>query len=281
MERVFQAGANAASCRSWKGFDMRDKPESVPMVVDLEGRTAVVTGGGTGIGRAVSIGLARCGASVVVNFSRSTREAEKTVEEVRRAGGQAIAVRADVTDEQQVADLMTAAVERFGGLDILVANAGAPGQGRLTSELTGEQWEHDLATNCRSAFFCVKHAMAHLPDGRGRIILTGSMSARTGATPGALTYVASKAALEGMTRNWAQEFGPRGITVNTIAPGIVRTRLHARASAERYQYLIGRIPLGRDGQPEDCVGAFLLLAGDDGAFITGQVIEVGGGMLAS
>ena len=251
------------------------------MVVDLQGRTAVVTGGGTGIGRAVSVGLARCGASVVVNYSRSAQEASETVGEIEASGGRALAVRADVTDEWQVADLIAAAVEEFGGLDILVANAGAPGQGHLTSELTEEQWEHDLATNCRSAFFCVKHAMAHLPDGRGRIILTGSMSARTGATPGALTYVAAKAALEGMTRNWAQEFGPRGITVNTIAPGIVRTRLHARASAERYQYLIGRIPLGRDGQPEDCVGAYLLLAGDDGAFITGQVIEIGGGMLAS
>ena len=260
---------------------MSEERKTVPMSVELQGRTAVVTGGGTGIGRAVSIGLARCGASVVVNYSRSLQEANETVEEIRRMGGQALAMRADVTDEQQVAELMAAAVENFGGLDILVANAGAPGQGQLTSELTEEQWEHDLATNCRSAFFCVKHAMAHLPDGRGRIILTGSMSARTGATAGALTYVASKAALEGMTRNWAQEFGPRGITVNTIAPGIVRTRLQARTSAERYQYLIGRIPLGRDGQPEDCVGAFLLLAGDDGAFITGQVIEVGGGMLAS
>ncbi len=260
---------------------MSEERKIVPMSVELKGRTAVVTGGGTGIGRAVSIGLARCGASVVVNYSRSLQEANETVEEIRRMGGQALAMRADVTDEQQVADLMAAALENFGGLDILVANAGAPGQGHPTSDLTEEQWEHDLATNCRSAFFCVKHAMAHLPDGRGRIILTGSMSARTGATPGALTYVASKAALEGMTRNWAQEFGPRGITVNTIAPGIVRTRLHDRASAERYQYLIGRIPLGRDGQPEDCVGAFLLLAGDDGAFITGQVIEIGGGMLAS
>ena len=260
---------------------MSDERRPVPMAVDLEGRTAVVTGGGTGIGRAVSIGLARSGASVAVNYSRSRQEANETVEEIRRAGGRSIAVQADVTDEQQVADLMAAAVEKFGGLDILVANAGAPGQGLPTSELTEEQWEHDLATNCRSAFFCVKHAMDHLPDGRGRIILTGSMSARTGATAGALTYVAAKAALEGMTRNWAQEFGPRGITVNTIAPGIIWTRLQTRASAERYRYLIGRIPLGRDGQPEDCVGAYLLLAGDDGAFITGQVIEVGGGMLAS
>ena len=260
---------------------MSDKPEPAPMSVDLSGRTAVVTGGGTGIGRAVSIGLARCGASVVVNYSRSLQEANETVQEIKGTGGQALAVRADVTDEQQLAALMSTTLETFGGLDILVANAGAPGKGLPTSELSAEQWEHDLATNCRSAFYCVKHAMAHLPDGRGRIILTGSMSARTGATAGALTYVASKAALEGMTRNWAQEFGPRGITVNTISPGIIRTRLHDRASEERYRYLIGRIPLGRDGQPEDCVGAFLLLAGDDGAFITGQVIEIGGGMLAS
>ncbi len=261
---------------------MSKERRSAPMAADLNGRTAVVTGGGTGIGHAVSLAFARCGASVVVNYSRSQAESEDTARMIQQAGGQAITVRADVKNEEQVAALMKAAVDTFGGLDIVVANAGAPSKGHLTSDLTEEQWDHDLGVNCRSAFFCVKHAMAHLPDGRGRIILTGSLSARTGATPGALTYVASKAALEGMTRNWAQEFGPRGITVNTISPGIIHTRIHDQGtSSERYQYLIGRIPLGRDGQPEDCVGAYLLLASDEGSFITGQVIEVGGGMLAS
>ncbi len=261
---------------------MTDERTSLPMEVDLQGRRAVVTGGGTGIGRAVSLAFARCGASVVVNYSQSQTEAEQTVQTIRQNGGQATAVRADVKEEQQVVALMNAAVDTFGGLEIVVANAGAPGQGHLTSDLTEEQWERDLSINCRSAFFCVKHAMSHLPDGRGRILLTGSMSARTGATPGALTYVASKAALEGMTRNWAQEFGPRGITVNTISPGIIHTRIHDRGtSPERFQHLIGRIPLGRAGQPGDCAGTYLLLASDEGSFITGQVIEVGGGMLAS
>ena len=261
---------------------MSDERSSSPMKIDLKGRTAVVTGGGTGIGRSVSLALARCGASVVVNYSQSQTEAEHTAQAIQQNGGRAMALRADVKQEEQVAALMKAAVDTFGSLEIVVANAGAPGESHLTSDLTEEQWERDLSTNCRSAFFCVKHAISHLPDRRGRIILTGSMSARTGATAGALTYVASKAALEGMTRNWAQEFGPRGITVNTISPGIIHTRIHDRGtSPERYQHLIGRIPLGRDGQPEDCVGSYLLLASDEGSFITGQVIEVGGGMLAS
>ncbi len=261
---------------------MGDERTTSPMVVDLEGRTAVVTGGGTGIGRSVSMALARCGAAVVVNYSQSQAEAEDTVLTIQQGGGRAATVRADVTEEEEVAAMMKFAVDTFGGMDIVVANAGAPGTAHPTDDLTQEQWERDLSVNCRSAFFCVKHAMFHLPDLRGRIILTSSMSARTGAKAGALTYVASKAALEGMTRNWAQEFGPRGITVNAIAPGIIHTRIHERGTPpELYQQLLGRIPLGRHGQPEDCVGTYLLLASDEGSYITGQVIEVGGGMLAS
>jgi len=253
--------------------------KTTPMRVDLTGLTTVVTGGGTGIGRAISLGLARCGAAVIVNYSRSEKESEDTVNEIEKAGGRALAVKADVTDEAQVERLMATAKKTFGSLDILMANAGGPTEQCPTSELTSSQWDNGLGLNCKSVFLCVKHAIPLLPEKRGRIIITSSISARSGAGPGALTYAAAKGALNNMVRGWAKEFGPRGITVNAIAPGVIRTRIHEQGTApEDYKKLIQRIPLGRDGKPEDCVGAALLLASNAGSYITGQIIEINGGM---
>lgn len=245
----------------------------------LQGKHALVTGGGTGIGKAISLGLARSGATVVVNYSRSRDEAEATVREIGHSGGTACAVQADVTIEQQVAALIQAAVDTFGGLDILVANAGGRTADAPTQELTGAQWDEGLNLNCKSVFLCVKHAIPHLPPKTGRIIITSSISARSGAGPGMVVYAAAKGAINNMVRNWAKELAPRGITVNAIAPGVIRTRLHAKFTPpDEYQALIKRIPLGRDGLPEDCVGATLLLAGEGGSYMTGQTIEINGGM---
>lgn len=250
------------------------------LTVDLAGRVALVTGGGTGIGHAISLGLARCGAAVAVNYRRSRREAEQTVRAIERAGGRAIAVRADVTDESQVASMLDATADALGRLDILIANAGGRTVDAPTTRLTAEQWDEGLNLNCKSVFLCVKHAAPRLRRGVGRVIVTSSISARTGAGPGMIIYAAAKGAINNMVRNWAKEFAPRGITVNAIAPGVIRTRLHKRFTPpDEYRKLIARIPLGRDGLPDDCVGATLLLASDAGAFITGQTIEINGGML--
>ena len=258
-------------------FLMEQKVE--PMRVDLRGRSAVVTGGGTGIGRAISIAFGRCGAAVLVNYSRSQQEAEDTVHAIEEVGGRAVAHKADVTEEDQVGTMMATAVEAFGGLDILMANAGGPvGLGR-TVDLTEEQWNQGLNLNCKSVFYCVKHAVPLLPDKRGRIIVTSSISARSGATPEAITYVAAKGALNNMIRCWAKDLGPRGITVNAIAPGIIWTRLHEQNTGEEKRAeLLKRIPLCRVGLAEDCAGVVLLLASDDGGYITGQIIEINGGM---
>ena len=126
-----------------------------PLTVDLEGRTALVTGGGTGIGRAISGGLARCGARVVVNYSRSAAEAEATVAEIAAQGGQALALRADVTDEDQVSQAVATAVQTYGGLDILMANAGGPTESCPTEELSSRDWDAGLNLNCKSVFLCV------------------------------------------------------------------------------------------------------------------------------
>ncbi len=249
------------------------------MKVDLNGRHALVTGGGTGIGRAIAIGLSRCGATVVVHFNRSKADAHQTVDQITRDGGQAVAVQADVTDETQVAALVDQSVAAFGGVDILVANAGMPTEVCSTAELTSEQWDRGLGLNGKSVFLCVKHVVPHLKDHTGRIIVTSSVSARSGGPPGAITYAAGKGAVANMVRNWAKEFGPRGITVNAISPGIILTRLHASDTEADTQKHIQRIPLGRIGKPEDCVGAVLLLASTDGGYITGQTIEINGGMM--
>ena len=129
---------------------------SEPMLVDLNGRHALVTGGGTGIGKAISIGLARCGATVVVNYSRSEKEANETVVEIKNQGGQALAVKADVTDENQVKNLVETAVKEFDGLDILIANAGTPTEVVPTAELSSENWDRGLGLNCKAVFYCIK-----------------------------------------------------------------------------------------------------------------------------
>ena len=176
---------------------------------------------------------------------------------------------------------MAKACDEFGGLDILVANAGGRVGLGLTEELTEEQWDAGLAANCKSVFLCVKHAIRRFPDVGGRIIVTSSISARSGAMPGALTYAAAKAALNNMVRCWAKELAPRKTTVNAIAPGVIWTRLYERAALppEEFEKLLRQIPLGRAGKPQDCVGAVLLLASDDGSYITGQIIEINGGKL--
>jgi 3-oxoacyl-[acyl-carrier protein] reductase len=249
------------------------------MNVELNGRCALVTGGGTGIGRALSLGLATSGAAIVVNYSRSREEAEQTADEIRCGGGRAEAIRADVTQEPQVESLIQQTLAAFGRLDILVANAGGRTKDAPTVELTEQDWDAGVRLNCTSVFLCVKHAAPHLPDNAGRIIVTSSISARSGAVPGMIVYAAAKGAINNMVRNWAKEFAPRRITVNAIAPGVIRTRLHEKFTApDEYQQLIERIPLGRDGLPEDCAGAVLLLASEAGSFITGQTIEINGGM---
>jgi 3-oxoacyl-[acyl-carrier protein] reductase len=250
------------------------------MHVDLAGKVAVVTGGGTGIGKAISIGLARCGAAVAVNYSRSAEAAAETVKIIKEAGGEALALKADVTDESQVEMLIVKTREKFGGLDILVANAGGPTEICPSTELSGEEWDKGLTLNCKSVFYCVKYAgRVFSEQGHGRIIITSSISARSGGGPGMITYAAAKGAVNNMVRGWAKEFAPQGITVNAIAPGVILTRIHQQGTApDDYAKLIARIPLGRDGRPEDCTGTVLLLASPEGSYITGQIIEINGGM---
>ena len=249
---------------------------------DLTGRSALVTGGGTGIGRAIALRLGRCGVNVAVNYSRSKEEAEKTAAEIRGSGVDALAIRADVSCWDDVQAMVQATVASLGGLDILVNNSGVSLEKYPTHELPEEIWDRTLAVNAKGVFLCCKAASPVLPDNIGRIINISSISARTGAAPGMLPYAAAKAAVTNMTRNLAKELAPRGITVNGIAPGVIWTRIHQKGTPpDEYQELINRIPLKRDGRPEDIVGAVLLFVSDEGSYITGETLEINGGLLMS
>lgn len=250
-----------------------------PMTVDLDGLSAVITGGGTGIGKAISVALARCGAKVTIGYRNSREDAELTRRTILDGGGDASVYRCDVTKDTEVRRLIEHARMTCGKVDILMANAGGPLVQGLTHELNEIEWQAELAANCSSVFLCVRHVTPVMSDGRGRIIVTSSISARSGAGPGSLPYAAAKGAVNNMVRNWAKELAPRGITVNAIAPGIIRTRIHEKGTdPDEYRRLIERVPLARDGLPEDCVGAVLLLASEEGSYITGQTIEINGGM---
>ena len=248
------------------------------MDTNLTGRTALITGGGTGIGAAIARGFAAQGANVIVNYSRSEKEANDTVAHITDRSGSAVAVRCDVTQADQVDAMFAAARKTFGRVDILVNNAGAIFGKQTTADMPEDVWDKTLAVNLKSVFLCSKAAIPQLPDRIGRIINITSISAFSGR--GGPGYGPAKAAANALTREMAHELGPRGITVNGIAPGIIDTRIHQQHTPpDQYAKLIERIPLGRDGKVDDLVGIAVLLASDAGSFITGDIIHVNGGML--
>lgn len=244
----------------------------------LTGRTAVVTGGGTGIGAAIAKGLAAEGANIVVNYSRSEQDALSTVESIKEAGGEAIAAQCDVSNSNQVQELFGTARSQFGPVEILVNNAGITAGPHATEDITEEAWDRVMAVNLKGVFLCSQAAIGQMPDTTGRIINVTSISAFSGK--GGPAYGPAKAGVNALTRDMAYELGPRGITVNGIAPGIIDTRIHQQGTPpDKYADLIKLIPLGRDGKVNDLVGVAVLLASDAGSFITGEIIHVNGGML--
>ena len=250
--------------------------ETAP-VKNLAGKTAVVTGGSRGIGRAICEELAARGANVVFSYAGNTAAAQGTLAALEARGVQARAVQADATDPEAAAALIKEATDTFGSLDILVNNAGIT-RDKLAMRMGAEDFDAVIDTNLTGAFLTAKAALRPMMRAKaGRIINMSSVVALRG-NPGQVNYAASKAGLIGLTKSLAREVAGRSITVNAVAPGYIQTDMTAAMPAAAQEAMLAGIPAGRPGQPQDVARAVAFLASDDAAYITGQVLRVDGGM---
>jgi 3-oxoacyl-[acyl-carrier protein] reductase len=244
----------------------------------FEGKSAVVTGASRGIGRAVALQLAREGASVVVNYHAQADAANQVADGVRAAGGRAIVVQADVVQASEVERLIDAAVSEFQRIDVLVNNAGIT-RDQLLLRMSEDDWQSVIDTNLKSAFLVTRAALRPMLRQRsGRIVNLASISGVMG-NAGQANYSASKAGLIGFTRSTAREVASRGITCNAVAAGVIDTDIWHGVPQSAIDALMTLVPLGRKGTVEDVAEAVAFLASEAAAYITGQVLNVDGGLV--
>ena len=243
----------------------------------MSGKTAVVTGGSRGIGRAICEELARGGANVVLCYTGREEAARETVAACEALGAKALAVQCNVADEAQVKALMDAAVKEFGRIDILVNNAGVTRDG-LVMMMKEADFDAVIDTNLKGTFLCMKAVSRIMMKQRyGRIVNLSSVVGLRG-NAGQVNYAASKAGVVGMTKSLAKELASRGVTVNAVAPGFIETDMTAAMPQAAKDAMMPTIPMQRLGKPEDVARAVAFLASDEAAYVTGQVLAVDGGM---
>ena len=249
----------------------------------LSGEVAWVTGSSTGIGRAAAVALAEQGRRLVVHYNASEGEAREAAEEIEASGGEAMLVGGDVSDAGEVGRMVGEIEERYGRVDVLVNNAGSLIERRSLSELTEDLWNRVMDVNLKSVFLCSRAVLPMMRrQGRGRIINMTSVAARNGGGPGSVAYATAKGGVSTLTRAMAKELVSENILVNGVAPGIITTPFHDRFTPpEMRETMVGAIPMGREGTPEETAGAVLFLASPWADYLVGEIIEVNGGQLMS
>jgi len=244
----------------------------------LNGKTAVITGASKGIGAGIALAFAKEGANVVVNYARAKDDAEKVAAQINQNGSKAITVQADVSKKKDVDRLFAEATKAFGKVDILVNNAGVYEFAPL-QEITEESYRRQFDLNVLGTLLSTQAAVKAMTNGGGSIINLSSLAALT-PPPTSAVYSGTKGAVDVITRTLAQELGPQKIRVNSLSPGVVETegtRAGGFTEGEFKQTAVSRTPLGRIGQPDDIAKVAVFLASDDSAWMTGEVLPVGGG----
>ncbi|MCP9236970.1 SDR family NAD(P)-dependent oxidoreductase [Lewinella sp. JB7] len=250
--------------------------------MDLTGKTAIVTGGARDIGRAISLRLAQLGANVVVNYHSSQSDGDETLRQIKDAGGNGIAVRADVTNWDECHQLVSKAQEAFGQeIHCLVNNAGGLVARKTLAEMDVAFWDKVMDLNLKSVFIMHKAVVPHMPSG-GSIVNLSSQAARDGGGGGSAAYSTSKGAVTTFTRSMAKELGPDGIRVNAVCPGMIATTFHDTFTTDNIREAVaGKTPLRREGSAAEVANLVACLLSDDSSFVTGNNVDINGGLAFS